>query len=115
MGIGQSVFKGLRAARTTQAHVDDLCAVVGRKVDPLGYCRIAAAATAVENLDRHNRGVVGNAGNPGAVVGALGDGASDMSAVPLVVVWMGIIIDKVVAGNEICVGQIRGLRISDGL
>ena len=68
-----------------EAHVDHLRAVVDREAHALRDHRRVALAARVEHAHRHQLDAVGQAGQPVAVVGRLGDRARDVGAVAVVI------------------------------
>src|SRR6185436_1675216 len=95
-----------RGQRPTQAHVDDLGAVVGGPADGLGDPAHRAAAAGREHLEGHDGGAEGDAADPQLVVGGLGDGPGHVGAVAVVVVGVLVVGDEVVAGHELGGGQV---------
>jgi hypothetical protein len=85
VGVGDGLAEHGGGEGAAEAHVDDLGAVVGGVADRVGDAWDRAAAVAAEHLERHDRGLEGDAGDAEGVVGGLGDGAGDVGAVEVVV------------------------------
>ena len=94
------VVEGDAAPRAAEGEVDHLRAVVGRPRDPVRDVEVAPGPGVIENLDRHDRRVPGDAGDADAVVRRRRCDAGDHCSVPLVVLRNRIVVDEVVAGEH---------------
>ena len=98
--IVDRVVEGDAAPRAAEGEVDHLRAVVGRPRDPVRHVEVAPGPGVIENLDRHDRRVPGDAGDADAVVRRRRCDAGDHCSVPLVVLRNRIVVDEVVAGEH---------------
>ncbi len=117
MGVIDGVLKGLAVGDRPDTQVDDFRAVVGRVANTRGDPRGPAEARPVENLDRQQLALPGEAGDSPAVVGDGADDAGQVSAVTVVVGGIGIFENEIVAGQNLA-GEILmagvDARIDDG-
>src|SRR3990172_7805549 len=81
--------------------------MIGRPANAVGDVVKSAEAPAIQDLDRHYRGVKSYAGLPPAVVCRLSNRARHMRSVLVIVVWVRIAVGKIVAGDKVGIGQVR--------
>src|SRR4029450_4990152 len=79
-----------RGAESATPHVGSVGAAAGRVDDRGDELAGQAAAVGTEALEWHDPGAGGHAGDPDTVVGACGDCAAHVRAVPVVVEWVGV-------------------------
>ena len=111
VGVVHGVLQGRRGIGAPQAEIDDLGSVIGSPHDSVNDIAVGSVPIAVQHLDGHDVGVVGDACHSQAVVGGLGDSACHVGAMAVVIVGMAIVIDEVPSGNEGGCGQIWRLPV----
>ena len=98
--IEDRVVEDLCVRADSQAHVDDLGALVDGPVDALADVGQGAPAAVVEHLHRQDAGAVRQPGRADAVVAGLGDGAGHMGTMAVTIVDVGVVLNDVVAGEN---------------
>ncbi len=111
-GIGQD----FAARRTTEAQVYDVGTLVYGVRDSSGYVAVAAVATVVQHLDRHQARSPGNAGHTHPVVGTNRGDPRHVSAVTVIVVGRLARADEIVTGHQLArTTEIGMIQINPGV
>jgi hypothetical protein len=89
-------------------------AVIRGIADGADNVEIRAISLGVEHLEGHHFGPPGHAGDADAVVAHGGQDAGDMGAVAVIILRVIVLIDEVIAGQEVA-GQVRVPRVHAGI